>query len=200
MAKDTIQKILEAAFKVFGSKGFAATRMRDIADEAGVNLALINYHFKSKEELFKTVMSESIDVIQHQFIMFMDNPDNTMKEKLVNMMDAIARLMIDNNELFVFVFNEMSNNPDFTQEFLEPFKHIDTVLYKQYNEAGLTDRNIADFFVNIFSLLIGPLVGKTVIMQYYKFDESQFSEFLEDRRRKIPQWVDFLVDHYIEKK
>jgi len=199
MAKDTIQKILEAAFKVFGNKGFAATRMRDIADEAGVNLALINYHFKSKEDLFKTVMSDSIKVIQQQFIMFMDDPNNSMKEKLINIMDAVASLMIRNNELVLFVFNEMSSNDEFTREFIEPFKHIDTVLYRQYSEAGLSDREIADFFVNIFSLLVGPLIGKSEIKLYYKFNEQQFKEFLEDRRKKIPQWVNFLIDHYMDK-
>jgi len=199
MAKDTIHKILDAAFKVFGNKGFAATRMRDIADEARVNLALINYHFKSKEELFKTVMSESIKVMQTTFIKFMDDPNNTMKEKLVNIMDAVAGLMIENNEIVLFVFNEMSSDDEFTKEFLDPFQHIDTVLYRQYKEAGLSDRNIADFFVNIFSLLVGPLIGKPEIKIYYKFDDKQFNEYLEDRRKKIPQWVDFLIDHYVKK-
>ena len=40
----TEQKIKEAAQKVFMKKGYAATRTRDIAEEAGINLALLNYY------------------------------------------------------------------------------------------------------------------------------------------------------------
>ena len=47
------QKIKDAARKVFQAKGYDAARTRDIAEEAGVNLALINYYYRSKESLRK---------------------------------------------------------------------------------------------------------------------------------------------------
>lgn len=49
----TEEKILKAATKVFTEKGYAGTRTRDIAEEAGINLALLNYYFRSKEKLLK---------------------------------------------------------------------------------------------------------------------------------------------------
>ena len=52
----TEEKIKEAARTVFMKKGFSATRTRDIADEAGINLALLNYYFRSKEKLFELVI------------------------------------------------------------------------------------------------------------------------------------------------
>ena len=52
----TEQKIIEAAQKIFTQKGFAATRTRDIAEESGINLALINYYFGSKQKLFKIIV------------------------------------------------------------------------------------------------------------------------------------------------
>ena len=51
MAKDTEKTILEAARKQFVQKGFAATRMQEIADEAGINKAMLHYYFRSKEKL-----------------------------------------------------------------------------------------------------------------------------------------------------
>ena len=54
----TEEKIKEAARRVFTKKGYAATRTRDIAEESGYNLALINYYFRSKEKLFDIVMLE----------------------------------------------------------------------------------------------------------------------------------------------
>jgi AcrR family transcriptional regulator len=48
----TEDKIKNAAKIVFHKKGYAAARTRDIAEEAGINLALLNYYFRSKEKLF----------------------------------------------------------------------------------------------------------------------------------------------------
>lgn len=55
----TEEKIKEAARTVFHKKGFAATRTRDIAEEAGINLALLNYYFRSKQRLFELIMVET---------------------------------------------------------------------------------------------------------------------------------------------
>ena len=55
----TEEKIKNSARAVFHRKGFAAARTRDIAQEAGINLALLNYYFRSKEKLFNIVMLEA---------------------------------------------------------------------------------------------------------------------------------------------
>ena len=54
----TEKKILEAAKKVFIAKGMAGARMQDIADEAGINKALLHYYFRSKDKLFETIFAE----------------------------------------------------------------------------------------------------------------------------------------------
>jgi len=53
---DTKTRILEAAEKLFGSKGFESTSLRDITTQAHVNLAAVNYHFQSKESLIDAVI------------------------------------------------------------------------------------------------------------------------------------------------
>lgn len=53
------QKILTAARNVFIRKGFAGARMQEIADEAGINKALLHYYFRSKEKLFEVIFKES---------------------------------------------------------------------------------------------------------------------------------------------
>lgn len=52
---DTKKRILDAAEKLFAQQGFYATSLRMLTKEAGVNLAAVNYHFGSKEELIKAV-------------------------------------------------------------------------------------------------------------------------------------------------
>jgi AcrR family transcriptional regulator len=53
---ETKAKILEAAFRRLASEGYAALSMREIARDAGVNHALINYHYRSKDQLVIAVL------------------------------------------------------------------------------------------------------------------------------------------------
>lgn len=52
----TKETIIESAFKLFSVKGFEGTSVRAIAADAGVNVAMINYYFGSKEKLFESVV------------------------------------------------------------------------------------------------------------------------------------------------
>lgn len=53
--------IFDAAEKIFALRGYYGTSMRDIAAEADVNLGLLNYYFKTKEELFRQVVRRRRD-------------------------------------------------------------------------------------------------------------------------------------------
>src|SRR5580765_3819408 len=58
---DTKSKILDAAEELFMEHGFEATSLRLITTAASVNLAAVNYHFGSKEELFQAVLTRRLD-------------------------------------------------------------------------------------------------------------------------------------------
>ena len=57
----TKARILDAAESLFMEHGFEATSLRLITQAAGVNLAAVNYHFGSKEELFEAVLTRRLD-------------------------------------------------------------------------------------------------------------------------------------------
>lgn len=57
---DTKQEILNAAETLFARSGYHASSMRAITENAGVNLALVNYHFGSKEALLEAVISRRL--------------------------------------------------------------------------------------------------------------------------------------------
>jgi len=54
-SKDAKVRILNAAIGQFAENGFAATSVRQICDAAGVNVAAVNYYFRSKEQLYHEV-------------------------------------------------------------------------------------------------------------------------------------------------
>lgn len=62
----TKARILDAAEGLFMEHGFEATSLRAITTEAAVNLAAVNYHFGSKEELFQSVLTRRLDPMNQQ--------------------------------------------------------------------------------------------------------------------------------------
>src|SRR5207253_96136 len=62
----TQEKILDAAEALFMEHGFEATSLRQITAAAGVNLAAVNYHFGSKEELFQAVLTRRLDPMNQE--------------------------------------------------------------------------------------------------------------------------------------
>ena len=62
----TKERILDAAEALFMEHGFEATSLRAITAAAGANLAAVNYHFGSKEELFQSVLTRRLDPMNQQ--------------------------------------------------------------------------------------------------------------------------------------
>lgn len=57
-SEDTAERLIEAAKLIFAEKGFAGATVKEIADEAGVNVSLISYHFKGKDGLLRACVEE----------------------------------------------------------------------------------------------------------------------------------------------
>ena len=65
---DTKTRILDAAEQLFTEHGFEATSLRSLTSAASVNLAAVNYHFGSKEELFQAVLTRRLDPMNQERI------------------------------------------------------------------------------------------------------------------------------------
>lgn len=95
-AVGTRRALLEAARHRFAANGYAATTVRDIADDAGVNVALISRYFASKEGLFEACLTGAVDEIGHSVapdITLADLP-RTMVEKMLDNQEGKTRLLL----------------------------------------------------------------------------------------------------------
>lgn len=68
LSQDTKSRILDAAESLFMEHGFEATSLRQLTAAAGVNLAAVNYHFGTKEELFQAVLTRRLDPMNQERI------------------------------------------------------------------------------------------------------------------------------------
>lgn len=69
---DTKERLLNAAEKSFADNGYAATSLRSIIADAGVNLAAVHYHFGSKEELLKAVVMRRVEPANRRRLALLD--------------------------------------------------------------------------------------------------------------------------------
>src|SRR5690349_22519623 len=92
----TEDKIKEAARKVFTQKGYAATRTRDIAEEAGINLALLNYYFRSKEKLFEIVILEKMHILLGKIGPAMMDERTSIEQKVEQIAEHYINTLVAN--------------------------------------------------------------------------------------------------------
>src|SRR5215475_3768724 len=72
----TKDRILDAAEALFMEHGFEATSLRAITAAAGVNLAAVNYHFGSKQELFQAVLTRRLDPMNQERVDLLTRLEN----------------------------------------------------------------------------------------------------------------------------
>lgn len=189
----TEEKILEAARKVFTEKGYAATRTRDIADEAGINLALLNYYFRSKEKLFFKIMTQTVEELFAFMLPIISNEATSLDEKIEIFANKYIEVVSQNPNLPLFLSSEIQKaDSDYTL----PIDKIinNTSLLKQIKKRNPKMEPI-HFFMNLLGMTIFPFFAMPVLTKFNILDEKKFNKMNEERKKLIPIWIKTLLDN-----
>lgn len=185
----TEQKIAAAARKIFTQKGYAATKTRDIAEEAGINLALVNYYFGSKENLFKQVLKEKFEALFGLMMPVLSDRDISLDEKIRLLVKNYTKLLIENEELPIFVLNELRNNENIFNPILQQARTISQPTIDEQLQHNGFAISTPDFIMNIVSLTIFPFIAKPLFIASGMVKEEDFLQFIENREKLIPEWI-----------
>ncbi len=188
------ERIKAAARKVFHQKGYAGTRTRDIAEEAGINHAMVNYYFRSKEKLFAIVMMETMTYFFKGVSAILNDESTSLEEKIKRVVANYTDLLLEEPELPTFMFNEVRTNP---QLFIEktPIREIlqDSVLARQYAQAvaraEVSEPNLFQMILNLISLVIFPFIAQPIFTALNQMDKDEYKTLVLERKEQIPQWI-----------
>jgi AcrR family transcriptional regulator len=192
--KSTEEKILDAARKVFVQKGLDGARMQDIADEAGINKALLHYYFRTKDKLFEMIFMETVGKIFPRFEMILLS-DMDLFDKIRQIVSSYIEVIIHNPYLPLFVLNEMNKNPEFViGDFFKVQRPIIIHRFMEDIEKEVSKGTIkavspAHLLVNMMSMCIFPFVAKPVINIMLDLDELQFRNMMEQRKRVVAEFI-----------
>jgi AcrR family transcriptional regulator len=94
ISADTKTRILDAAEELFMVHGFEATSLRQLTTAAGVNLAAVNYHFGSKEELFQAALTRRLDPLNQERIDLLDRVEREAGARAATCEKILAAMLI----------------------------------------------------------------------------------------------------------
>ena len=190
----TEDRIKAAARKVFHQKGYAGTRTRDIAEEAGINHAMLNYYFRSKEKLFEIVMMETMGQFFKGVGVILNDENTSLEEKIERVVANYIDLLLEEPDLPTFILNEVRTNPEpfvANTPILQALEH--SVLARQYAEAvaqrRTTEPNLMHSVLNVISLVIFPFIAKPIFTALSRTDNEAYKALMLQRKTLIPQWI-----------
>ena len=190
----TEEKIIAAARKLFTQKGFDAVKTRDIAKEADINLALLNYYFRSKEKLFEMIMQENMG----QFLMvigsIVNNEETTIKEKIEQLVNNYIDMLTRVPDMPLFVLTHMKANPE-RLKMKERFmgSHFMKQLQEGMKKGEIVQMNPINIIMNIVGLTIFPFIGRPMIQNNNGINQEQFNALMQERKKLIPKWIDAIL-------
>ena len=190
---NTRDKILSAAKLVFQSKGMAGARMQDIADEAGINKALLHYYFSNKEKLFDVIFKEAFSRFFPKINAAIE-ANGSLQDKIRFFCREYIDLLLENPFLPLFVLYELNNQPGrFVKKMWNnrelPFHRFSVQIREEIKKKNIRAVNPADLFINMLSMLVFPFVAKPLWMAASGMDEKAFRSFMEERKTSIPQLI-----------
>jgi TetR/AcrR family transcriptional regulator len=189
----TEEKIFNAARIVFQKKGFAGARMQEIADEAGINKAMLHYCFKNKQLLFEAVFMNAFGQLAPQ-INAIFNSDETVFDKIRKFTHSYISFVIDNPYLPQFVIQEMNNNPEFVMSFLNHENRPDPKLLisqieKEIAAGIIKPINPKQLLLDIFSMTVFPFAAQMMVKGIIQISDSEFNQLMEERKTSIAEQI-----------
>lgn len=191
---NTEEKILEAAREVFTQKGFAAARMQEIADEAGINKGLLHYYFRSKNRLFQAVFKEAFGkVVQHINQIF--ETELPLFEKIEIFVNRYMDILIKNPEIPAFVINELNQKgAKFVDELIEKGQRpnpLPLILQIQAEvEAGnIRPVNPFHLVLSILSMCVFPFIARPLFQSFTQVNDQQYMQLMQNRAQEITDLI-----------
>ena len=190
---NTEDKVLYAARIVFQKKGYSGARMEEIANTAGVNKALLNYYYRSKEKLFMQVFEDAFSEFIPTVINIL-NGDLPLDMKIYRTVDVYTRMLLKNKDLPMFVLNEIRENPNKIEELLMTKKHLtfqklEQQLYEEYEKGTIVETTVHTFLINLLSLIVYPYIVQPMMSRMFDIDDKKFEELMLERKNALPAMI-----------
>jgi AcrR family transcriptional regulator len=175
--------------------------MQEIAEEAGVNQALLHYYFRSKERLSEAVFREAAGRMFPAIIQILGS-NLDIGEKIDAIVDTYLTAMSDRPFLPGYIISELHHHPERIQQLLgdvaggklsdvvrPALDKLDRQLAAEARAGRMRRISGEQFLVNVLSLCVFPFAAYPMLRAALGFDDDDFRKFIAQRRKELPQFI-----------
>ena len=181
------KRILDTAVTIFARKGYGSTGLRELAEQADVNLAMINYFFGSKKGLLREIL-DSFFSRYHEIAQETLGGEGDIDSKVRRFMNRIVTFIRENKDYFIVVLTELPHDdPDIIEHKAAWIRKIVELVQVQICEPLSEDGT-----THVTPYLIGPVMVGMVAMRFLVepvFDKLKPADFDDDYFQQYPDMV-----------
>lgn len=195
----TEDRILEAAREVFLRRGTAGARMRQIAEAADVNKALLHYYFDDKATLAEAVFLRAARGLFPRVLDVLRS-EAPVEEKVRRVVEIEIDHLSANPFLPGYVLTEVHSQPGRARRLIEAMageparsfvpdvlETLGEQLRARAREGTLRPVEPEQFVVNLVSLCIFPFAAAPLLREMFGWDEAAFRDFVGRRKESLPE-------------
>lgn len=185
----TETQILDAAKVVFHRAGFTGARMQEIADEAGINKALLHYYYRSKSKLFEAVFQEAM---KKNFlpVVHVLSTDRPLEEKIPLFVEGYIDQLIRHPYVPAFVLHELNRNPAYLVDFFRSMKVSFSPVLAEQIQKGIDEGRYREvdpkqMIASLVGMVIFPFIARPMLKMVFQLSDDDYVVFLKERKMEI---------------
>jgi TetR/AcrR family transcriptional regulator len=196
--QDTERRILDAAESVFMRRGTAGARMQEIADEAGVNKALLHYYFRSKERLAEAIFERSAKRLLPPLLVIVGS-DAPLEEKVERVVAHYLEVLSSSPFLPGYLLSELHHHPERVEWLVtratggpagafgaKALAKVGAQIEERVRAGTMRPIEPDQFAANLLSLCIFPFAARGMLKIAFGWDQELFEGFIRARRTELP--------------
>jgi TetR/AcrR family transcriptional regulator len=198
---DTEGRILDAARRVFIRRGTAGARMQEIAEEAGVNQALLHYYFRSKAGLADRVFLEAAGrLVQTLAPLASESASlDLLIERFVHgYIDAVRQTPF----IPAYLLAEIHHHPERMPGMIAratgsvpseiaagALRRLEALIAARVAAGEMRPIAPHHLLINVLSLVVFPFAARPLLSGALGLDEAGFQRLLDERRAGLPPFI-----------
>lgn len=188
------KRILKEAQDLFIRNGYKGTSVRDIAKASETNVAMVNYYYQSKYNLFEIIFEEALDILAKR-IFDTIHSDMPFFELIETWIHTYYELLFEYPQIAAFILNEVSLNPEgLTQRIknknpYNSFNKIEDRIKEEVIKGTIIETPAADFLLNILSLCMFPFIFGNMAITLLEIPRDMYNTLIANHEKYVIQFV-----------
>ncbi len=198
MAKDSKEKLIKVATKIFAEKGYEAASTRDICSLAGANISAIAYYFKNKHGLYQEILCRIVKEINQYFIddvkeyekqkVSLKNPELSktyLKNFIHKFMRVICLPQLPKDMAYIYLYEYINPSDSFHifgEGLNDVYMPIVQNLILDANNGKMSEEDASLTTIMLFSQIFNAVIRKESILKYMhwkQYSESEIEKICE---------------------